>query len=53
MDYAIWRACERFHILPPGITKDFDNMASWYQALLISYNQVREYEEIQQLKLRM
>jgi hypothetical protein len=26
-------------------------MPSWYQTLLIAYNQVREYEEAEQLKI--
>lgn len=45
--YAVFRACERFGILPPTIKPDWDEMTSDQQALLIAYNQVREHEEVE------
>jgi hypothetical protein len=41
MDYAMWRACERFHIDPDK----WDVMDVWKQASLIAYSQIRCYEE--------
>ncbi len=43
--YAVWRACERFGILPPGVRSSWDDNLLDYQALLLGYDEVRTYEE--------
>ncbi len=43
----IWRVCERFGILPPGITHDYCELTPWLQAQLLAYEQVRGYEELE------
>lgn len=43
--YAKWKACERFGIIPPEMGSKWDEMDIWQRALLIAYNQVRDYEE--------
>lgn len=45
MDYAKWRACERWGILPPDMIDNWDGMNNWQRAKIISYNQVRQYED--------
>jgi hypothetical protein len=45
MDYTTWRACERFNICPPGVVSNWDDNSVWAQAQLISYEQLRNYEE--------
>jgi len=44
--YSIWRACERFGILPPDIKNEWDNNNVECQAILIAYDQIRQNEEI-------
>jgi hypothetical protein len=46
MDYAEWRACERFGILPPGVQPRWEDNHDWIQALLIAYSQIRSQEEV-------
>ncbi|KKL45571.1 hypothetical protein LCGC14_2354270, partial [marine sediment metagenome] len=43
--YTIWRACERFGILPPKVEADFYENTSWVQAQVVTYSQIREIEE--------
>jgi hypothetical protein len=50
-DYAIWRACERFGVLPPGLRKHYDDLPPWFQAMLIAYDQIRQIEEAKELGL--
>lgn len=45
MEYAKWRACERFNILPPDVKSSWDKMNVWQKAKVISYSQIRQYEE--------
>ncbi len=45
MVFAIWRACERFGILPPGTTRQFDECNTWAQSMIVSYDQIRQIEE--------
>lgn len=47
-DYAIWRACERYGILPPGCRQEFDDCPPWLQAMLIAYDQIRQTEEVKE-----
>lgn len=49
-DYAIWKACERFHILPPNVTNSWDNCNIDAKAMLIAYNQVRDTEDAEDTK---
>ena len=48
IDYAIWRACERFNILPPDIMCNWNDNNVWGQAQLIAYEQIRNIEESEQ-----
>tara|TARA_Y100000034_G_C6819103_1_gene368721 strand:- start:531 stop:689 length:159 start_codon:yes stop_codon:yes gene_type:complete len=43
----IWRSCERFNLKPTNIKENFYDNDSWNQALLLAYNQIREYEEME------
>lgn len=45
MEYAIWRACERFGIRPPGVREHYDDMSVSAKAMLISYDQIRQIED--------
>lgn len=45
--YAIWRSCERFNILPPGVTDNWDSNNVWGQAQLIAYDQIRQVEDVE------
>lgn len=49
-DYAIWRACERLSVRPPGVKDDWDECSVWTQAKILAYNQVRERDEMELLK---
>lgn len=46
MEFAVWEACERFGIRPPGIKLSWDEMSEDVisQSLLIAYNQIRDQE---------
>jgi len=41
----MWRACERWKILPPGVVDNWDKNNSWAQANLIGYDQIRQSED--------
>lgn len=41
----MWRACERFHILPPGILGTWEDMEVPQHAALIAYDAVRRLED--------
>jgi hypothetical protein len=43
--YVIWRACERFGMLPPGVEPSWDDNTAATQARLITYSQTRDHEE--------
>lgn len=45
MEYAIWRACERFGIRPPKCDAQWDECDVMTQAALLSYDQIRQIEE--------
>lgn len=49
-DYAIWRACERLGMLPPGVKSDWDANEPWTKALIIAYSQIREYEDAEAVR---
>jgi hypothetical protein len=42
----VWRACERFALLPPGVRQKWDDNSVMTQAELLSYDQIRQMEEI-------
>ena len=46
-EYAVWKACERFGVLPPGVLKNWEEMLPWHQAMLLAFNQIRENEEFE------
>lgn len=43
--YADWRACERFSILPPGISATWEENNWWSRLLLVAYDQIRQMED--------
>lgn len=43
--YSLWRACERFGILPPEIRKNFKANSNYNQASLLAYSTIRQAEE--------
>lgn len=45
MDYAIWRACERFGIRPPEVKASWDECNVMTHAALLSYDQIRQIED--------
>lgn len=45
MDYAVWRACERFRLCPPGVEEKWNDNNVVAQAMLLSYDQIRQIEE--------
>lgn len=47
----MWRACERFGILPPEIKSDWDENPPWNQASLLAYEQLRQHEEVKESEM--
>lgn len=45
-NYAIWRACERLNIPPPGIPGGWDDLDVITQSRIISYSQIRILEDV-------
>jgi len=45
----LWRVCERFNILPPAIQAEFDKNTPWQQAQIFAYEQIRQYEQQEEL----
>ncbi len=46
--YAIWRACERFGILPEYVQSRWENNTMIEQADILSYSYIRQIEEAEQ-----
>lgn len=44
MKYSVWRACETFNILPPGVKSNWDENDVVARANLLAYSQIREVE---------
>ncbi len=44
-EYAIWRACERMGVRPPGMKSSWDELNNHNKATLIAYSQIREFED--------
>ena len=51
--YAIFRACERFNVRPPGIEAEWDEMDPWNQEILMAYHTIREHDEMRLFKLQL
>lgn len=51
MTYAIWRACERFRLLPPDVRPSWDTCDPATQASLLAYDGLRCHEENQELAI--
>jgi len=45
MEYAIWRACERFSVRPPDVKDTWEDCNVMVQAALLSYDQIRQIED--------
>lgn len=43
--FAIWRACERLKILPPGVKGSWDQCGPDVQCMILAYDQTREHDE--------
>ena len=41
----IWRSCERFGILPPGVKNIWEENDDWATAELLAYESIRQQEE--------
>lgn len=48
VEYAMWRACEQFKILPPGCEASWDDCSVDAQAMLLAYSQLREHERLEE-----
>ncbi len=48
MDYAAWRACERFGVRPPNVSAAWDECNVMVQASLLAYDQIRQLEEVKE-----
>ena len=44
-EYAVWRACERLGIRPPGVKASWDECGLETQALIVAFDQTRSYDE--------
>lgn len=45
----MWRACERWGILPPDVkSRRWDDLDNWTQSLLLGYEHVRQHEEAEE-----
>jgi hypothetical protein len=43
--YRLWKACERFGILPPEIHSTFLENSNYNQASLMAFSSIRDSEE--------
>ena len=46
--YAIWRACERLGMRPPGVKENWDDTDVWTQAMSLAFSQIREREDAEE-----
>lgn len=47
-EYAIWRACERFGVRPPGVEPGWDDCNVAARASIVAFDQIRQTEEIKE-----
>ncbi len=43
-EYAVWSACEHLGIRPPGVKESWDACDVRTQAMILAYQQIRDYE---------
>lgn len=43
--YAVWKACERLHLLPPGVKPSWDENDTETRELIIGYDHIRGLED--------
>ncbi len=43
--YAIWRACERFGIRPPGVRSNWEDCNVQVQSELLAFDQIRTLDD--------
>lgn len=46
--FAIWRACLRVGIRPPGVQENWEDNGAFTQALILAFDQVCNYDEAEQ-----
>lgn len=51
MLYAIWCACERFSVLPPGVKSRWEDCDDPTQMNMIAFNQIRTREELERAQI--
>lgn len=48
----MWRGCERLGIIPPGLSAKWEELDNWAQANVLAYEQIREYEEFELIRIQ-
>lgn len=46
--YAVWRACARLGIRPPGVPSSWDECGVVIQAHILAYDQIASHDELEQ-----
>lgn len=46
--YIIWKACQRLGVRPPGVKESWDECGLEAQALMIAFEQISSYDELEQ-----
>jgi hypothetical protein len=44
-EYAIWKACARLAVRPPGVPACWDDCGVWTQALILAFDQTASHDE--------
>lgn len=47
--YTIWRACVKLGMLPPGVKAAWDENTPYYQAEIIVFSQICDFEDGERL----
>jgi len=45
MEYAVWKACARFGVRPPGVVENWVDCSAIVQGQLIAYDQIASHDE--------
>lgn len=45
--YAIWRACNRLRVRPPGLPETWDECSGLQQAMILAFDQVAEHDQLE------